>query len=105
MDDRHFQDGEVAEGQLLVPRGDAPTLLEPRDATLDGVPKPVGARIEDATPAAAALLVGPLRDHRLDLSAMKPVPDVAVTVTLCPQPADGDGHADAPWKKGSESTP
>ena len=80
LEDRELEHREVAERELLEASGDPATLLEPRDAPLDDVPESIGLAVEVPAPAATALLVGPLRDHGLNLAAMEPVADVAVAV-------------------------
>lgn len=89
MDDRHLEDGEVGEGEFLVARGDATTLLEPGDAALDDIARTVDGRIEDSTAAATALLVGSLRNDGLDLAPVKPMPNVAKAVSLVAGQATG----------------
>lgn len=102
MDDRDLEDGEVAEGQLLVPSRDPAAFLEPRDAALNGVPETVGGRIKDAASSAPALLIGSLRDHRLDLSTVKPVPDVAVAVAFVPSQAAGTATSAARARRNAD---
>src|SRR4051812_37395386 len=75
-------EGDVVDGAFLVPRSQAPALLEPTDRALDAIAPPVGGLVERRF----AWLVLARRDHGLDGVLLEPLPDVRVAVPLIPRP-------------------
>jgi hypothetical protein len=103
--------GGVADGELVVPGGEAAVVFEVVEAALDGVPVLVGLGVEGRWPSAVGAaagavggLVGGDRDGRSDVVPGEPGPVRAGGVGLVGQdplgpppglPAVGSGDADA----------
>lgn len=78
LDHGEFDQTKIVQGQLLIPRSDGATLLEPADATFDHAAPAIANRIVadwTSTPTTRARPFG--RDHRTD--AVPPQPEANAT--------------------------